>query len=185
MSARFWSSRSRALGLVCVGTIAVLASSGCSGSDPEPDPTSSPNIIALTATPSPDDGDPTNPIAPSLAAGIPTAEPSPTAAQDATSFDASATITLATVDPDTGELLVGGYVSGVMEDGGDCQYVITASSGDSFTVDTEGVANNGSTSCGSMTVARSQAPAGSYTVRLLYASDSGEARSDAVEVEVS
>ena len=179
------SARLRVLGVACVGIVAVLATSGCSGSDMEPDATVSPETVMQSTSPSPDHVDPTIPIAPSLAAGIPTAEPSPAAMPDPTTLDASAIITLATEDPDSGGLLVGGYVSGVVEDGGDCQYVIAPSAGESFTVYKDGVENNGSTSCGSVTVAKSRAPAGSYSVHLLYVNDHGEVSSEAVEVEIS
>ena len=177
-------ARLRTGGVTCAGAIALLAMSGCSGSDIEQDATASPETVTPSATPSPNDVEPTTPVAPSLAAGIPTVEPSPAATSNSANFDASATITLATVDPDTGGLLIGGYVSGVAEDGGDCQYVIAPSAGETFTVDRGGVENNGSTSCGSVTVDKARAPAGSYTVQLMYVNDHGELSSEAVKVEI-
>jgi hypothetical protein len=99
-------------------------------------------------------------------------------------LNASVLITLAAVDPDTGGLVVGGYVSGIAEDGGACRYVVTSGSGESLTVRKDGVENQGSTSCGSATIARSDVPAGSYTVILRYANDDGEIASDPVAVFV-
>ncbi len=178
------SARSIAWGLACAGIVSMLTLSACTRGSV--DATALPETVPATvsATASPDVVDPTTPITPSLPAGIPTAKPSPAATPDPTTLDASSTITLATVDPDTGGLLVGGYVSGVMEDGGDCQYVITSSGGESFTVFKDGVENNGSTSCGSTTVAKSRVPTGSYTVRLRYVNDNGEVASDAIKVDV-
>ncbi len=163
----------------------MLATSGCSGSDPEPDASASPDTVTMSATPSPTTPDPTVPIATSQAAGIPTAKPSPATTPDPTTLNASVLITLATVDPDTGGMLLGGYVTGVMEDGGDCQYIVTSSaSGSSLTIHKDGVENNGTTSCGSTTVSASRVPAGSYMVVLRYANDIGAVVSDAVTVDI-
>jgi len=172
------------LGVACAGIVAMLATSACSGSDPKPDVSASSDIVTMSASPSPDEVDPTVPIATSQAAGIPTAKPSPATTPDPTKLNASVLITLATVDPDTGGMLLGGYVTGVMEDGGDCQYIVTSSQGASLTIHKEGVENNGSTSCGSTTVSPSRVPAGTYSVTLRYANDVGEVASDAVEVDI-
>lgn len=136
----------------------------------------------VSATPAGDAVDPSVPTAPSLAAGIPTAKPSATD-PEAGAINGSARITLATVDPETGDLLVGGFVSGVIEDGGDCQFIVTGGSGESVTIHNTGVVNNGSTSCGSTTVTKSRVPAGSSTVVLRYVGVKREAVSEAVEVD--
>ncbi len=162
----------------------MLATSACSGSDPEPDSSASPDTVTMSATPSPNEVDPTIPIEPSLPAGIPTAKPSPATTPAPTTLNASVLITLATVDPDTGGMLLGGYVTGVMEDGGDCQYVVTSASGDSLTIHKDGVENNGSTSCGSTTVSPSRVPAGSYMVVLRYVNAIGTVESDAITVDI-
>jgi hypothetical protein len=177
------------LGVACAGIVAMLAISGCSGSDPKPDVTPPPVTVTVTATPSPTTTSPspvesTTPVAPSQAAGIPTASPKPPASQDPHTLNASALITLATVDPDSGGLLLGGFVSGVAEDGGSCVYIVTPGSGNAFTIAKSGVANNGSTSCGSTTVPASRVPAGFYTVVLRYSDARGQVESDAVKVEV-
>lgn len=179
------STRSVAWGLACAGLVSMLTLSACTRE--ADDATESPVTVTETVpvTASPDTTDPTTPVEPSLPAGIPTAKPSPAATAGPTMLDASAIITLATIDPDTGGLIVGGYVSGVIEDGGDCQYIITSSSGESFTTSKEGVANNGSTSCGSTTVTHSRVPGDSYTVQLRYVNDNGETVSDAVKVDGS
>lgn len=172
------------LGVACAGIVTMLALSGCSTSDPEPDVSTSESVATMTATPSPDEEEPAGPAATPQVAGIPTAQPPLAKTPDPSTLSASALITLATVDPDAGGLLLGGYVSGIAEDGGDCQYVVSPSSGDSFTVHRDGVENNGSTSCGSTTVAPDRAPSGSYTVVLRYSTDRGEVASDPVKVNV-
>ncbi len=169
--------------ITCAAVVALLAVSGCTNSTPEP--TASEDVVATMTTASANDADPTIPIPSSQAAGIPTAKPPAPNTPDPTTLDATALITLATVDPDRGGLLLGGYVSGVVEDGGDCQYVVTPSNGTSVTIHTDGVENNGSTSCGSTTVSSERVPPGRYTVVLRYVNDVGQVDSDAVTVDVS
>jgi len=171
-----------ALGVACASIVSMLALSACTGTADDVTPSS--ESVVASATSSPQTVDPTIPVEPSLPAGIPTAPPSSDTASDPATLNASVLITLATVDPDTGGLLVGGYVTGVIEDGGDCQYVVRSNSGESFTIHKDGVENNGSTSCGSTTVAPSRVPAGTYTVSLRYVNDRGEAESDAVKVDI-
>lgn len=167
--------------MVCAIIVSALAVTACTRSTNDSSPP--PDNAAVSATPTGDAVDPPMPTAPSLAAGIPTAE-RPATDPESGEFNASARITLATVDPETGGLLVGGYVSGVIEDGGDCQYIVTPGSGESVTIHNSGIENNGSTSCGSTTVTKSRVPAGSYTVVLRYVGDQGEAVSEAVRVDV-
>lgn len=82
--------------------------------------------------------------------------------------------------------MIGGFVSGVAEDGGDCQYIVDGANLEPVTVHTYGLENNGSTSCGSTTIPPSQVPPGTYDVTLRYvsATGKGEAISQSVEVEI-
>ena len=166
----------------------MLAIAGCSGPGPKPDATASTHTARATATPQATATriavSPTIAVSPSQAAGIPTAAPRPPAKPDPKTLKASALITLATVDPSSGGLLLGGYVSGVAEDGGDCQYIVTPAGGAPFTIHKGGVDNNGSTSCGSTTVPPATAPAGSYSVTLRYVDAIGRVDSDAVKVNI-
>lgn len=111
-------------------------------------------------------------------------EPSPAAPSDPKLLNASALITLATVDPDNGGLLVGGYVSGVTEDGGDCQYIVTSAKANPLTIHKDGVENNGSTSCGSTTIPKDLVPSGTYTVILKYLNNVGQVVSPPVTVDL-
>lgn len=172
--------RSVRSGVACAGTVAVLATSACSGTEPS-QPSTDASATAVVETTSPD---PTVRVTPSLAPGIPTASPTPRETSSPDTLNASARITIATVDTQTGGLVVGGYVSGVVEDGGDCEYVATASSGSAVSVHTVGVENSSTTSCGSTTVDPSLVPPDSYTVVLRYTNASGQVASDAVEVTI-
>lgn len=135
----------------------------------------------VSATPLPTDS-PT--FEPTLPPGVPTVEPSVLEQPTSGLAGASALITIATKDPDTGGLLVGGYVTGVMEDGGECHFVVTAASGEVVDLLKSGVENNGSTSCGSATVPLSQLGTGPFTVVMRYVNSLGEVASEAVEVEI-
>lgn len=160
-----------------------LLLTGCTGDSSEPGPSEAATASDPTpvATPSAS----STPVEPSLPAGIPTAEPTQTSNADPAALDATAVITLATSDPSSGGLLVGGYVNGVMEDGGDCQFIVTPTNGEAITVRTVGVENNGSTSCGSTTLDSAQTPAGSYSVALHYVDASGEYQTTSDSIEVT
>lgn len=94
-------------------------------------------------------------------------------------------MTLATRDPATGGLMVGGYVEGLVEDDGDCSYLIRRSGGADLNAHTTGVANVDTTSCGSTVIPASQTPAGTYTVILTYVNGKGSASSEPFTVEIS
>ncbi len=76
-------------------------------------------------------------------------------------------------------------MEGLVEDDGDCSYLIRRKGGADITAHTTGVANNGTTSCGSTVVPAAQAPAGTYTVILTYVNSKGSASSDPMTVEIS
>lgn len=159
----------------------MLALSACSHDVAQPDPTAS-GLATGSATPTATAPAPSVTATPSLPAGVPTSDPSPLATAAGDASPAAAVITLATQDPDTGGLLVGGYVDGVVEDGGDCSFDVTASNGRAIDVHTEGVENSGSTSCGSTVIPAASVPSGTYTVVLRYSSHGGTAASAPVTV---
>jgi len=166
-----------------IGASALLT--GCSGSDREAPTPTAPATAEVSAAPS------------SMASGgairqSPAAGPSPSSSaavpngdQATRALDASAVLTIADVDVVTGDLVVGGYVSGVFEDGGSCTYAITdTQSGTVVSARTTGVANNDTTSCGSASVSAEQVPAGTYDVVLIYANADGRTSSQPIRVEV-
>ncbi len=99
---------------------------------------------------------------------------------------ASAQVSLAAVDPSTGGLIVGGFVTGVLEDGGECTFAVTPPSGGApQLVRTTGIANVDSTSCGTALIDASQVTSGTYTVVLTYRNHEGQVASAPSTVEVS
>lgn len=168
------------IAFACVGIVAMLAVSSCSRTEAGPStPVASPSF-----TGEPTGLGPTASVEPSLPAGIPTASPSPRANQSPNGLNASPRITIATADQMSGDLIVGGYVSGVVEDGGDCEYVATSTSGHVVSVHTVGVENSSSTSCGSTSLDASLVARGSYEVVLFYTNEHGRVSSDPVEVTI-
>lgn len=160
----------------CVSA-AVLALAACSGGDGQ---TASPSsVVTETVQVTEPAPSPTPTLVPSFPAGIPTDEPTD---EPGGSASFTAHITLATADPDSGGLLVGGFVSGVSQDGGACQFVITPSSGAGITVDSVGVENGSTTSCGSQVVPRASVPPGEYSVVLKYSNGGVTATSESVKV---
>lgn len=138
---------------------------------PSPSPSKS-----LSPTPTPTEGDPG-----------PTAEPTDepfNPAASSTIPGASAVLTLANWDASAGTVLVGGFVSGVMEDGGTCLFTVTASdTSDTRSVQTQGAFNVDSTTCGSHDVEVPNSQTGQFRVRLVYSNSAGTAMSDAITVE--
>lgn len=181
------------LGVACAGIVAMLAISGCSGSDPDVSvsPTASPTASispSVSASPS---ASPLPSVAPSEEATPTPAtspanpappKPSPTTPQ----LDATATVSIATVDPSTGNLIVGGYVTGVFEDGGTCIFTVApATGGIPLVATTTGLANVDSTSCGSTSFTPDRFGPGTYSVVLKYQNSKGGTASTPVSMEVA
>lgn len=95
-------------------------------------------------------------------------------------------MSLATVDSSTGDLLVGGFVAGVIEDDGACTFTATPTNGGtSLVARTTGLANVDNTSCGSTTIPAAQLSPGTYAVVLSYRNGKGTVTSPALTVKVS
>ena len=139
-------------------------------------PSASPSLTATpvktTPSPSPTTTKPA-PLPPSSPHSVP-------------KLDATVSISIAAVDPSSGELVVGGYVTGVFENGGACAYSATSPAGGApLSVHTTGVANVDTTSCGSTSFPKDQLRAGTYTVTLTYTNGHGAAVSSPVTVKVT
>ncbi|MCB2413604.1 hypothetical protein LGT39_12195 [Demequina sp. TTPB684] len=99
---------------------------------------------------------------------------------------ATVVITIATISGEPASILVGGFVSGIAEDGGQCRFVVTATdTGETASVEVPGSLNVDSTTCGSHEVFPPGSAAGEYTVRLEYSNDIGAASSAVFPVEES
>ena len=148
---------------------AVTLAGGCSSS-PNPAVTTRVTTVTVTHSPSPSAED------------IPTSSASPD--EPPTSFPLDAVMSLASVAIDASVVTVGGYVTGVVEDGGVCTYTLQAINTETVSVATSGLANVTLTSCGSVDVSLSEIPRGSYEVRLTYTSAAGSVTSEPLPLEV-
>lgn len=83
----------------------------------------------------------------------------------------------------TSNLTIGGYVDGVIEDGGSCTVVLTKG-GQEVSASREGLANAQSTACGSIVIEKAKIEAGNWSVVLRYSSKTSEGISDPVSIEV-
>lgn len=90
------------------------------------------------------------------------------------------------MDSSTGNLIVGGFVTGVLEDDRECAFTAAPTNGGpGIVVRTTGVANVDNTSCGSTTIPASQLSSGTYEVTLTYRNTAGRVTSTPLAVEVS
>ena len=117
----------------------------------------------------------------STAADSPTAsEPSPSSTPHV-----SAQMTIASVDVDGAHVSVSGYVTGVIENGGTCEYVAAErSSGKAITIPGSGISNVQTTSCGTSQEPIASFNKGSWTVVLHYFSPSADVTSPAINLEI-
>lgn len=94
-----------------------------------------------------------------------------------------AVIVVANVDVDGSHATASGYVSGVIEDGGECTFVFTGDPGE-VTASSTGAADRATTSCGSVSVPIEQLAKGTWSIRLDYRSDQTEVVSEESIMEV-
>lgn len=115
---------------------------------------------------------------PSVTADI----PSPTPTGEAGS-GLEAIIVVAGIDTDGAHVSASGYVSGVIEEGGTCSFEFSNGI-DTVLADTDGITDARSTSCGTVQVPAESFVRGSWTVTLSYASETAEAVSEPVGLEI-
>lgn len=117
----------------------------------------------------------------------PTRSPEPTIVPrgEASLEGAAPVVSIATIDPWGERILVGGFVAGVVEDGGTCVFTVTATdTGAHAQATTPGLLNVDSTSCGSVEIKPPPASeTRTYTVTLEYSNVTGTASSASVTVE--
>ena len=161
-----------------------MALVACSAGDPGPDSSSGGSLQAPPSSLA----SPTSSIGPSTTAPEPSESPqSETPEAPAKSpLVAYPEITIASLDSLTGNFVVGGYVTGIVEIGGSCTFIVTNEDTKAEVMArTTGVDNSDSTSCGSVDIAGDKIPNGKYSVVLEYANSAGSASSDPLSVEVS
>lgn len=102
-----------------------------------------------------------------------------------TDVPAEAVVSIASVDVDGAHVTVAGFVTQISEDGGLCRFVLTSGvSGAEVSVETTGIANVETTSCGTTEVATADLAKGPWTVVLEYESEELAATSQPLDLEV-
>lgn len=170
MVTQFRPRVSRAITLVVT---CVALTTACSGSDGDPLPTVT--VTAnMTIAPSPSAPGTPEPTA------TPSQEPEPTPQ----AFAVQPTVTIASVDPG-GSITVGGFVIGVAEDDKECLFTLVSSTGGvRVTATTVGLANQGTTACGSTTLTDPRLVRGPWNVTLTYTEQGVPVTSEPVILEI-
>ena len=168
-----------------IATIAMgMAIVACSTGDREPDlPTEAP----LQATPPAVLTPPASaePSAPSVDAPATPRNDEPDVPQEAP-LVAYPEISIASLDSFTGNFVVGGYVTGIVEIGGDCTFIVkNKATGAEVKATSTGIDNSDATSCGSVDIPGNKIPDGEYSVVLEYSNGTGSAASSPLAVVVS
>lgn len=121
-------------------------------------------VLLLTACAS-DDGPPAESGVPSIAESREPQEPDVEPTTEA--VESSTQIVVASMDVGGLTATVSGYVSGVVETGGECTYTLTGP-GPQVILSAEGFANASTTSCGAIEVPAGQLSRGQWSVVLDY-----------------
>jgi hypothetical protein len=124
---------------------------------------------------------PTASVGPDPDAGAPVATDEP---QVVTGSEVPVTVTFYGWNPTSQEVQVGGYVGGVVEEGGVCTLTLT-NGGTTVTGRTDALPDASTTACGAVTVPGDEVSAGTWQAVLSYSSAGHSGTSDAVDVEVS
>lgn len=179
-----------AIGLVLAVGLIVVALVWLAGRDKSAEsasPTASVSATSPEVTPSatatlhPD----TSPVAtPSPTTG--TTTDAPTDSASSTIPGATAVLTIASLDTNSGMAFVGGFVSGVIEDGGVCLFTVTAvDTGASWSIERQGAMNVDTTTCGSHEVEVPSSQSEQFRVKMVYTNDQGSAVSETLTLEKS
>lgn len=164
---------------------AVVLLAGCAG-NPAIQTAQTPSPSVSVSTTPPETPSPTVSIAspsPSLSPDTPT-EPSANPAEPGR-LDAVALMSLAGTDASTGNVVLGGFVVGVVESGGSCIYALTRAGVEAVQRTTEGTSNVDNTSCGSVDIPATGLASGTYDATLTYENSQGRTTSEPLSVEVS
>jgi hypothetical protein len=93
-------------------------------------------------------------------------------------------VTFAGWNPADREAEIGGFVSGVVEDGGTCTLTLSKG-GETVSAEAEGMADASTTSCGEVAVGADRLSAGTWEAVLSYASATSAGSAEPVRIEVS
>ena len=102
----------------------------------------------------------------------------------ATGEQVQVTVTFAGWNASAGQVQVGGYVAGIVEDGGACTLTLTKG-GQTVTGRSEAVPDASTTACGAVTVPGDEVSDGTWSAVLAYESAAHTGASESWDVEVS
>ena len=108
----------------------------------------------------------------------PPADPEDVATDTATPAAAALQITFAGADDAAGGVVVGAYIGGLIEDGGECTLTLSGN-GKPVSVTTESVPDASTTSCGQLLVPYAEVAPGTWTADVTYSSPGGHSVADA------
>lgn len=118
-----------------------------------------------------DAGDPTaSPVPSSAPSANPGETPGPEETPDETEPDV--VIVFAELEPDRSAVSVSSYVSGLIEEGGQCAAILTLDGVD-YTAESEGLADKGTTSCGVLSIPSTDIPRGEGELHVRYTAQDG------------
>jgi hypothetical protein len=185
------SSRTVVAGLAVTAVIAGGVAAGVfltRGTQDQPGSTAAPATATTTAAPVGSDlglddvdPEPTGSLGPDPYEGEPVATDGPVVA---TGSEVQVTVTFAGWNATAGQVQVGGYVAGVVEDGGTCTLTLTKGA-QTVTGRAEAVADASTTACGAVTVPGDEVGDGTWSARLAYESAAHVGTSEAWDVEVA
>jgi hypothetical protein len=123
---------------------------------------------------------PTDPdVAPVGGSGVEVpADPADVATDTATPTAAALQITFAGADDAAGGVVVGAYIGGLIEDGGECSLTLSGN-GQTVSVATDSVPDAAVTSCGQLLVPYAEIAPGTWTADVTYSSPAGHSVADA------
>lgn len=101
--------------------------------------------------------------------------------------DSSVTMVIAALDEDGKHVTLSAYVSGIVENDGQCTYSLTPESGTPIEVQNKGIADRATTSCQLVQIDAAKLKPGTWTAQLSYVpvkSGSAALTSDAETIEV-
>jgi hypothetical protein len=167
--------------LVVAGGVVVAAAAGgvhlVARGDGEPWTARADDVVVA----SPTDGD-AAPVSGSVVQ--PPANPDDVATDTATPTAAALQITFASADDAAGGVVVGAYVGGLIEEGGECSLTLSGN-GQKVSVTTDSVPDASVTSCGQLLVPYAQLAPGTWTADVRYSSPAGHSVADAhTKIEV-
>jgi hypothetical protein len=154
---------------------------GWPGTSAAADTTSSSTTTTASATPEPVEQTAAAPDSPNPSSGVTVATDEPVVVETEA---VPVVLTYSAWSPADRQVLAGGYVSGIIEDGGTCTLTLTRGSS-SVTVEGPAMPDATTTVCGGLAVPGDRLSAGTWQATLSYASPTHQGTSATAAVEVA